>query len=105
MSTSRLRWQYRPGKKATRDRAELAKVKPFLIERSGGACEAACSELCTPERRRPGTEIHHVKKRSAGGSNDLRNLMWVCNPCNGWVENHPDAAYAAGLVTKSWEAE
>jgi 5-methylcytosine-specific restriction endonuclease McrA len=89
------------GKKVARDRVELAQAKPLLLERSGGRCEAGQSPYC----RGVGSEIHHLKKRSQGGSNDPRNLAWVCGPCNGWVEDNPDAAHRAGLVTKSWEQE
>lgn len=102
MTWSPLRGEIRRrGKKANRDRRELAPAKPELLRRSGGACEAGQSPYC----RRVGSEIHHKKKRSQGGSNEERNLLWVCGPCNGWIEDHPLAAYNAGLVTKSWEDE
>lgn len=102
MTWSPLRGEIRRrGKKANRDRQELAVAKPLLLERTGGKCEAGQSPYCYGTGQAP----HHKKKRSAGGSNDLRNLLWVCNPCNDWIEDNPDAAYRAGLTTKSWEDE
>lgn len=43
---------------------------------------------------------HHLRKRSAGGSDDPSNLLLSCNPCNGWVEDHPALAREAGLVIR-----
>lgn len=45
--------------------------------------------------------MHELRKRSAGGSLINRNnLVPTCNYCNGWVEEHPDAAHEYGLVVR-----
>lgn len=46
--------------------------------------------------------LHEIRKRSQGGSMlDRANLVRACSPCNSWVEDHPDLAYAAGLVARA----
>jgi hypothetical protein len=43
--------------------------------------------------------MHHLRKQSAGGVRiSEANTLRSCNPCNGWVEDHPDEAEEAGLV-------
>lgn len=43
--------------------------------------------------------LHHLRKTGQGGARVLRaNVMGSCNPCNDWVEDHPDLAREAGLV-------
>lgn len=45
--------------------------------------------------------LHERRKRSAGGSLTLlTNLMPSCNPCNGWIEDHPQLAHRLGLVVR-----
>lgn len=95
--TGPLRKKSRKTAKAER---ALDKLKPALIERSGGYCEARFSRYCTGV----GTAPHHKLKRSAAKHRHrLEELLWVCNFCNGDIENRPDAAHAAGLTIKSWE--
>lgn len=46
--------------------------------------------------------LHHLQKRSANRSRllDPTNVLRSCSPCNGWVEDHPELAIEAGLVTR-----
>lgn len=79
---------------------ELDALKPALIERSHGLCEAQFSWLCSGV----GSQPHHMLKRShARHRHRLDEILWTCGFCNVDVEVRPDEAYAAGLTIKSWE--
>ena len=41
---------------------------------------------------------HHLIKRSAGGGNELENLVPCCNDCNIRIEREPELARAKGFV-------
>lgn len=84
----------KPGKKARRDLAELRVARRALLERSRGYCEARYSANCSSV----GTMAHHVKRRSQGGPNDPRNLLWVCAHCHGAIHLYVDAARELGLL-------
>jgi 5-methylcytosine-specific restriction endonuclease McrA len=90
----RKRGLRRFGKKARRDRDELAEVKPKLLARSGGYCEARVSKHCTTV----GTDPHHIVRRSQGGKNGLDNLVWTCRACHDEIHAYPEAARAVGLL-------
>lgn len=48
------------------------------------------------------TSWHELRKRSSAGSIvDRENTLPVCPSCNGYIEDHPDEAREAGLVTRS----
>ena len=50
------------------------------------------------------TQVHELKKRSAGGSLvDRRNLLTSCSYCNFYVEIEPDICWQAGLVIRHGE--
>lgn len=87
----------RQGKKAKRDRAELDAVKPALLERSGGRCEAKVAARCTGV----GVTAHHVQRRAQSGPNDLDNLVWACRACHQELHDNPEKAYEAGLMRRS----
>lgn len=54
---------------------------------------------------RRATGLHHLRKRSAAGRVRSRlNTLRSCDPCNGWVEAHPEMAYRAGLVVRPGDA-
>lgn len=79
------------------------------------ACDQArqCAVLWFAEVRRrcatPGCgsarflEVHHVVPRSAGGANDVANLVTLCSRCHGFVHEHrlraPAHAGAGGELT------
>lgn len=88
----------RVGKKTLRDRAELDAVKPVLLERSKGRCEAKVSNLCTGI----GVHAHHVRRRAQSGSNDLENLLWVCAFCHDLLHHRPALANELGMIEPSW---
>ena len=50
-------------------RARVAELRDL----AGGRCE-----VCPA----PGRDPHHVKKRSAGGSDSLHNLVFLCRRCH-----------------------
>lgn len=56
----------------------------FVMKRAWNRCEVMLPEIC--ERRV--AELHHVKSRKRGGSNDPINCMAVCRPCHDAIERH-----------------
>lgn len=90
----------RVGKKAQRNIDELAEVKPFLLERSRGRCEAQIANLCTGI----GVHAHHVVRRSQGGDNAAENLLWVCWFCHDRIHSSPEDATARGFLRSPWDA-
>lgn len=85
--------------KQRKSNAELAALKPALIERSGGYCEVRLSPHCTGV----GTAGHHILKQSQTDDHDIDLIAWSCWPCNDYVEVHADEAEAAGMLIKSWD--
>ena len=56
----------------------------------------------------PGTNRHHRKLRSQGGTDDPSNVIEaVCGSgttgCHGWIHDHPATSYANGWLVKSWD--
>lgn len=43
---------------------------------------------------------HHVRKQSAGGTEEDENILLACNAGNDWIEDNPFMAYQAGLVRR-----
>jgi hypothetical protein len=86
----------RVGRKMTRDRDELEAVRPILLERSGGKCEAQVAKLCTSV----GQHAHHIQRRAQSGSNDPENLLWVCHFCHDWLHYNPQAAAELGMIRR-----
>jgi hypothetical protein len=77
---------------------ELKAQEPALIKRAGGKCEAnttACGKGFRMYHR------HHRLMRSHGGTNDLDNLMWVCDGCHTYIHNHPKESYEKGWLIRS----
>lgn len=78
--------------------AELDRITPALLSRSGGRCEVRINMVC---RGRAWTR-HHRLPRGQGGSNDLSNLLHVCGDgttgCHGYIEHNRTASYEAGWL-------
>lgn len=67
--------------------AEWARIRDVVLARDRWACQACGA--------RTWLEVHHVQKRSQGGSDfDLDRLVTVCRPCHA----RTDAPYARGRL-------
>lgn len=58
-----------------RGRRAWARVRARALRRDGGCC-VRCGE------GRLGLQVHHVRALSAGGSDDLGNLVTLCVACH-----------------------
>jgi hypothetical protein len=81
--------------KAARFARELHKVTPALVARAGGRCELAHLEGCEGRLHR-----HHRLMRSQGGTNDLSNLLLVCDRHHRYLHAEPALSYAQGWLVK-----
>lgn len=108
--TSRLRWVYnaerrkglrREGARGRRNREAMSAVRPVLLERSGGRCEAdGFSPYCTGV----GAHAHHIWPSDRDrGLHDPDRMALVCAPCHEHIHRYPGAAGPRGLLKKSWE--
>jgi len=50
-------------------------------------------------------EVHHVRRRSQGGTHDLDNLVTLCYGHHQWVTEHPTLAEFKGLAVRSGAVE
>lgn len=73
--------------KRARARASWEEQKRRVWARSQGWCEA-------PRCCRRAVDVHHLVKRSQGGTNDLTNLAALCRPCH----DATDLAYDRGRL-------
>lgn len=48
---------------------------------------------------------HHKQKRSPGNLTDEKNLIDCCNPCNGYIEQHPKWAKANGFTISKFSTK
>lgn len=93
--------------------AEFDLMKPLVISRSQGLCEVAehCRRLIDQARKAEdsglaeslakaarhmmdshrclgrGSNVHHRKYRSRGGTNILDNLIHCCGPCHSYIHS------------------
>jgi HNH endonuclease len=86
-------------KKARQFADELDAITPALIERAGGQCEARIAGVC-------GTGLsvmhrHHKLMRSHGGSNDIGNLLYLCDGCHVFIHLNPTLSYEMGWLVRS----
>jgi 5-methylcytosine-specific restriction endonuclease McrA len=84
------------GKKASRDKSEMAGAKPAVLARSKGLCERC--------RSRPGTELHHRLPRRFG-NNSPECLVSLCHDCHQFVTVNPAYAYETGWLIHGWLAD
>lgn len=76
-----------------RDTGPTDEIKALVIARDGGCVRAAAGE-CFGR-----VVCNHRANRGMGGSRQLNrpsNLVAACFFCNGWFEDHPEEARAAG---------
>lgn len=70
-------------------------------DRAEGMCEAMLP-TARPRCQWHGTDVHHRKKRSAGGEHTLENALWVCRPCHMALEGDPATSFGRGLLVHAW---
>jgi hypothetical protein len=89
------------GKKALKDRTELARVRVGVLARG---CEFHLAfqsvRLLPPTIRCWGAlAVHHIRPRSDDGSNRVENLACLCAAHHDWVHNgDPVTARRVGLL-------
>jgi len=83
----------------SRDPGPDAKMRLTVLERDGYAC-VRCGADITDRAY----SIHHRKRRSQSGRNELQNLLTLCGTgttgCHGWVHAHPADARDAGWLVR-----
>lgn len=72
--------------------------KEVVQARCKGRCEARLAGCCGD-----GDQYHHVKSRKRGGSNDPKNLLYVCWKCHHKITTH--APGTARFRTHSYQPE
>ena len=86
----------KPSARVLRFRDDLDAITPALVKRAGGKCELAGVGLCSGRPHR-----HHKLRRSQGGTNDLDNLLYVCDAHHEIIHRNPAWAYTHGYLTRS----
>ena len=79
--------------------AEFAAVRPFVLRRCRGVCEACGGAACSG----PVSHVHHRLRRAHGGGNDETNLIAVSAACHERVHANPTESYRRGLLVRSWD--
>jgi 5-methylcytosine-specific restriction endonuclease McrA len=83
------------GKKGREHRDRMRAVRPTVIERAEGLCQAGFVLGCTGRAE----QVHHVLPTERGGSDRLDNLIAVCEPCHFGIHNiDPIEAGRRGLL-------
>lgn len=91
--------------------AEFNRMKPIIMERARGMCEApkftfhfARKErgllwnACDGSKPHPAVHVHHRKYRSRGGTNAESNLIALCNDAHSWTHAHGGFGQPANLL-------
>lgn len=73
-----------------------AKQRVALRERAQHMCEVRIPGICQSH----GTNAHHRKNASQGGTDELSNLLLCCGSgttgCHGWITEHPGESKRRG---------
>ena len=87
----------KPTKRALEKRDAMHAARVLLSVRDGWTCRLryAANPTCFGP-----LDPHHLKKASAGGTEAIEGLVWLCRTHNTAVEDHPDRAHALGLVVR-----
>jgi 5-methylcytosine-specific restriction endonuclease McrA len=75
-------------------RLEFEAAERRILKAAGHKCQVKLDGICDGKA----VTAHHLKLRSAGGGNDLSNLVAICRPCHRRVHNHPAEAAKAGNI-------
>lgn len=72
---------------------EWEQARQFVIDR-----DRVCQASEHPHDCGMGWHVHHIKRRSQGGTNDPWNLVLLCGIAHGYVHDHPAWARTVGLL-------
>jgi len=74
---------------------EYKKVRPLVLERDNNTCQICHGKsdkikqkLATSKKTRFQIVVHHIKKVRDGGSNELNNLVTLCQFCNVVIDHY-----------------
>ena len=67
-----------------------------VLSRNGGRCEVG-AEGCFGAAH----HVHHIRRRSQGGTDDDGNLLALCAWCHDYVHAHPAVSYGRGWLRRS----
>lgn len=77
-----------PFKVKRRSDNEWQKARRVALQRSMGRCEAQWGGCYGTS-----DHVHHKRRRSQGGTNDLDNLLVCCAHCHDQIHRNPEIAY------------
>jgi 5-methylcytosine-specific restriction endonuclease McrA len=80
--------------KQAQRRRTLSALRKQMVEGGATQCVVQWPDICTGAHQ----GWHHLKKKSAGGGDDMSNLVLSCNACNGAIEDNPLEARERGWV-------
>lgn len=60
-----------------------------------------CPRYQLPGGCRGGLHVHHIRRRSQGGGNELSNLVTLCSFHHDWVHTHVAEAVELGLLARA----
>lgn len=86
----------RSAKKKAND-IEFAAVREVVLERDRG-CRLPMRHRCIGD-----LHVHHITRRSQGGTNDPWNLVALCAWAHLWVHEHPAQATEMGMLRRHQE--
>jgi 5-methylcytosine-specific restriction endonuclease McrA len=58
-----------------------------------------------PDCDKEAEDLHHVKPKGRGGSDELANIKPLCRRHHRWVHENPNKANEMGLLIHSWQEE
>jgi 5-methylcytosine-specific restriction endonuclease McrA len=87
----------RESKKQAARRRKLSAQRKRAIENGLTQCQIRWEGVCTGQH----DGWHHLQKKSAGGSDEMSNLVLACNACNTAIEDNPTEAREKGWVIRA----
>lgn len=74
--------------------AAWAKARQKVMSKSNGLCYAKIDGVCGGRAE----HVHHIKRRSQGGTNEPNNLLICCHACHEWIHRNPEEAATKGFL-------
>ena len=83
----------RAKRKSPEAKIAYAELRVEIMDRSMGRCQRK-----SPQCWGMGSDVHHVVRRSQGGTDDPANLKWLCRPCHQYIHEHVAESKAEGWL-------